>query len=197
MASGPGTHRVHMAGDGAAAASCQDFPRGRVVVHDQHAETGQLFRQTILPDPLAVPTPSQTVKKNVLPTPASLSSQIAAAHQLDQAPADGQAQPGAAVLAGGGHVGLRERLEQLRRLLRRHADAGVAHGELELHFLARAFEQFDVQPDLAALGELDRVVDEVGEDLAEAERVARAGARGSRARHGPGTPGPCRAPSGR
>ena len=96
----------------------------------------------------------------------------APAHQLDQPPADGQPQPGAAVLAGGGHVGLRERLEQLRRLLRGHADARVAHGELELHLLAGAFEQFDVQPDLAALGELDGVVDEVRQDLAEAERVA-------------------------
>ncbi len=69
----------------------------------------------------------------------------ASAHQLDQPAADGEAQAGAAVLARGGHVGLRERLEQFRRLLRRHADAGVAHGELELHFLAGAFEQFDVR----------------------------------------------------
>ena len=35
----------------------------------------------------------------------------AAAHQLDQPAADGQAQAGAAVLARRGHVGLRERLE--------------------------------------------------------------------------------------
>ena len=76
------------------------------------------------------------------------------------------------MLAGRGRVGLHERLEEFRRLLRRHADAGVAHGELELHLFARAFEQFDVQPDLAALGELDGVVDEVRQDLAEAERVA-------------------------
>ena len=55
-----------------------------------------------------------------------------AAHQLDQPAADRQAQAGAAVLARRGHVGLGERLEQLRRLLRRHADAGVAHRELEL-----------------------------------------------------------------
>ena len=54
----------------------------------------------------------------------------------------------------------------------RHADAGVAHRELELHLLARAFEQLDVEPDFAALGELDRVVDEVGQDLAEPQRVA-------------------------
>ena len=55
---------------------------------------------------------------------------------------------------------------------RRHADAGVAHGKLELHLLAGALEQFDAEADLAAFGELDRVVDAVGENLAEAERVA-------------------------
>ncbi len=39
------------------------------------------------------------------------------------------------------------------------------------------------KPDLAALGELDGVVDEVRQDLAEAERVAAAVARESRERH--------------
>ena len=70
-----------------------------------------------------------------------------------------------------GHVRLGKRLEQFRRLLARHADAGVAHGELKLHFLAGAFEQINVQADLAALRELDGVVDEVGQDLTEAKRV--------------------------
>ena len=70
-----------------------------------------------------------------------------------------------------GHVRLGERLEQFRRLLLRHAHAGVAHGELKLHFLADAFDQIDVQADLAALRELDGVVDEVGQYLTEAKRV--------------------------
>ena len=121
----------------------------------------------------------------------------APAHQLDQPAADGQAEAGAAVLARGGHVGLRERLEQFRRLLLRHADAGVAHGELELHFLAGAFDLLDVQPDFAVLGELDCVVDEVRQDLPEAQRVAEQVLRDARARRGPGIPGPCRAPSAR
>ena len=112
------------------------------------------------------------MKKNVVPAPGSLSSQMRPAHQLDQLARDGQAEAGAAVLAGGGHVGLGERLEELRRLFTRHAHSGVAHGELELHLLAGLFEQFDLEPDLALLGELDRVVDEVGEDLAETKRVA-------------------------
>ncbi len=105
-----------------------------------------------------------------------------AAHQLHQAPADGQPETGAAVFAGGGHVRLGERLEQLAGLLLGHADAGVAHGELQLHLVAGLFEQFDLEPDLALLGELHRVVDQVGEDLAEAERVA-AQVLGDRGRH--------------
>ena len=125
-----------------------------------------------MPEPVAEPTPSQTVKIERGADARLAFEPDAPAHQLDQPAADGEAQAGAAVLARRGHVGLRERLEQLRRLLLRHADAGVAHGELELHLLAGAFEQLDLQPDLAALGELDGVVDEVGQDLAEPQRVA-------------------------
>ena len=196
MASVPGRDDVHAAGDGARAAPAGSRARRRCHPRPARASCASCSG-TILPEPFAAPTPSQTVKKNVLPTPGLAFEPDAPAHQLDQPPADGQAQPGAAVLARGGHVGLRERLEQLRRLLRRHADAGVAHGELELHLLAGALEQFDVEPDLAALGELDGVVDEVGQDLAEAERIAQQVLGDRRARRGPGTPGPCRAPSAR
>ena len=121
---------------------------------------------------MAEPTPSQTVKLNVLPTPGSLSSQMRPPINSTSLRRDREAEAGAAMFARRGHVRLGERLEQFRRLLARHADAGVAHGELELHFLAGAFEQIDVQADLAALGELDGVVDEVGQDLTEAKRVA-------------------------
>ena len=96
----------------------------------------------------------------------------AAAHQLDQAAADRQAETGAAMLARRRHVGLRERLKQLRRLLGRHADPGVAHGALELHLLAGPLDQLDVEPNLAALGELHGVVDQVGQDLPETQRIA-------------------------
>ena len=51
------------------------------------------------------------------------------AHHLGEAAADDEAEAGAAVLAGGGGVGLGEGLEELAELLRRHADAGVGHPE--------------------------------------------------------------------
>ena len=125
----------------------------------------------ILPEPVAEPTPSQIVKLNVLPTPGSLSSQMRPPINSTSLRADREAKAGAPMFARRGHVRLGKRLEQFRRLLARHADAGVAHGELKLHFLAGAFEQINVQADLAALRELDGVVDEVGQDLTEAKRV--------------------------
>ena len=59
-----------------------------------------------------------------------------------------------------------------------HADAGVAHREVQLDLLAGPLEQLRRSTtDLALLGELDRVVDEVDEDLAEPQRVAHQVAR--------------------
>ena len=72
------------------------------------------------------------VKQKVEPLPApSLSTHMRAAHQLDQPPADRQAEAGAAVLARGRGVGLREGLEERSDLVGGDADAGVAHGERE------------------------------------------------------------------
>ena len=89
------------------------------------------------------------MKKKVLPTPGSLSSQMRPPISSTSRRAIVESQAGAAVLARGGHVGLREGLEQFRRLLLGHADAGVQHGELQLHFFPGAFQQFDLQPDFA------------------------------------------------
>ena len=57
-------------------------------------------------------------------------------------------------------------------LLRRDADATVADLETQAHRAASAFQQLDGNDDLAALGELDRVADQVGEHLAQPVRVA-------------------------
>ena len=174
----------------------QDLARGGVVVHDQHAELGELLGNDLARARRRADAEPDGEVERAADARFALEPD-APAHQLDQPAADREAEARAAVLARGGHVGLRERLEQLRRLLRRHADAGVAHGELELHLLAGAFELFDVEPDLAVLGELDRVVDEVGQNLAEAQRVAEQMLRECRARRAPGTRAPCRAPSAR
>ena len=97
----------------------------------------------------------------------------APAHQLDQPPADGQAQARAAVLARRRHVGLGERLEQSAPTARGVMPMPVSRTEnLSCTFspVRSSCSMFD--PDFAAFGELHGVVDAVGQDLAEAERVA-------------------------
>ena len=64
------------------------------------------------------------------PLPASLSTQIFP-QQLGQMFADGQAQPGATVMASGGRVDLLKRSEQAALPVQRDADAGVAHREMQ------------------------------------------------------------------
>ncbi len=99
-----------------------------------------------------------------------------AAHQAHQAPADREAQARATVAARVGIVGLSERIEDPIHGFRRDADAGVAHGEADPHRSARdqrtAILQRDAQFHVPALGELQRVADEVVQHLAHAQRIA-------------------------
>ena len=60
-----------------------------------------------------------------------------AAHHFNQALADGQAETRAAILARGRGVNLAERLEQAGQAVDGNADAGVAHGEVEVPGIGR------------------------------------------------------------
>ena len=93
-----------------------------------------------------------------------------AAHEAGELAADGEPEARAAVLPGGRRVRLRELLEQPAELLRRHADAGVGHGDGKPIVLARPFAP-RLERDRAALGELARVAQKVEHDLAQANRV--------------------------
>ena len=77
--------------------------------------------------------------------------------------------PGAAEALRGRGIGLGEFLEQLRLLLRRHADAGVGDGQLDpvaaVDHLARP------QLDLALLGELAGIAQQVEQDLPQPHGV--------------------------
>ena len=92
-------------------------------------------------------------------------------HHLHQAFAYGEPEAGAAVFSGGGRVGLRKRLKEARALLRRHADPTVANRELQLDAVLKLFLDRHDQHYLAVIGELDRVVDQVDEDLTETQRI--------------------------
>ena len=122
-----------------------------------------------------------------------------AALQLGQAPADGKAQTGPAVSPGDRGVGLAERLEQAAHPVGRDADAGVADGDGDLPARASSGPWLDASSapardrhdHLAGLGELDRVRQEVEDDLAQPSRVADQGLRA-----GPGrSRRPARCPS--
>ena len=128
----------------------QNLARRRIVVHDEHAELGE-FLWNDRPRPLrgADAEPDGEVESRADAWLAFKPD--ATAHQLHQPATDGEAQARSAVLACRRHVGLCKRLEQLRRLLGRHADPGVTHRTLELHFLARAFELFDLDPYFAVV----------------------------------------------
>ena len=115
----------------------QHAPVGGVVVDDQHApalRAAAACRRTRAgPAPAASPTGASMVKRErrAVARPVALGPHRAA-HQLGEALADREAQPGAAVLARGRRIGLAERLEQPADGLGGQADAGVAHREREL-----------------------------------------------------------------
>ncbi len=96
----------------------------------------------------------------------------AAAHHLDDARADGEAEAGASEFTGRRSVGLAEGLEDQALLRLGDADAGVAHREVEHGAVGLELVGADADDDLARAGELHRVADEVDHDLAEPHRVA-------------------------
>jgi hypothetical protein len=95
-----------------------------------------------------------------------------AVHQFHKLFTDGQAQAGAPVMAAGRRVSLGERLKQEAEAGRRNTDAGIGHGAVDggvgltLRRTAHTYTHF------ALVRELDRVVDQVEEDLAEPTRMA-------------------------
>ena len=95
-----------------------------------------------------------------------------AAHQGNQFAGDRQAQAGTAKLPRGRAVGLRERLEQPCLHLWRHPDPAVGHRDHEAP--GRIVRSPGLKPhtDLAGGGELDRIANQVGDHLPQAQGVA-------------------------
>ena len=95
-----------------------------------------------------------------------------AAEQVDQLPGDGEAQTGPAVLARLEGVDLREGLEDVLDLLLGDAETGVLHGDAQTEPALFLAGDDGVNRDVALLGVLDGVAEQVGQDLPEAKRVA-------------------------
>lgn len=85
----------------------------------------------------------------------------------DDFPADGEAESGAAELAGGGIVYLIEAIEDAGELCGGDADAGIGDGETEEAWAIGSDGNFDV----SVAGEFDRVEEEVQEYLADPVRI--------------------------
>jgi hypothetical protein len=116
--------------------------------------------------------PNRATKWNRLPLPGSLSSQSRPAHHLHELRANRQTQPASSVPSCGRCVDLHERPEDLPLFVVGNADAGVAHGDLQHHLLVGALSDNDLDPNLAGVGELHGVADEIQHDLSQTSRIA-------------------------
>ena len=153
----------------------------RVVVDDQHAPAGDV--DGIRPPAAgagssASSTLDREVERAALARDAGALRRQRAVHQLGEAAADREPEARAAVPARDRGVHLAERLEEPAHPLRRNADAGVADVDRDLPAVAAAPPRRpldrDVRRDhdLAGGGELDRVRQQVEDDLANPTRVA-------------------------
>ncbi len=88
--------------------------------------------------------------------------------QLDDLPGNGEAEPKTPVCAAGGETDLFEAMEDAGQEVGRNAGPRVADGEPRL-----GLERLETDVNATALGgELDRVAEEVGDDLTQPGRVA-------------------------
>ena len=63
-------------------------------------------------------------------------------------------------------------LENSLDFVGRDADSGIGHGELHAHLSAIRAHALDIDADLAAVGELDRISNQVDQNLTDASRLA-------------------------
>ena len=108
-----------------------------------------------------------------------------AAHQLDQALADHQAQAGTTETPGGRGLGLGEAVEDTGQLLGADADAGIAHRHAQGDALGIAPQLAQADHHLALLGELEGIAGQVDQHLLQPQAVTdqRAGQFGIQVEH--------------
>src|SRR5262249_39915695 len=88
-----------------------------------------------------------------------------ATHQLNQPPYDRKAKAGAAEPTSRRAVGLGERLKQARALRLGQTDTSVGHDQYETYVALAERRGAGVDAKTTALGELQRVADEIEQDL--------------------------------
>ena len=94
-----------------------------------------------------------------------------APHQIHDAAHDGKAQARAAKASRGAHVRLREGLEDAFKPIRSDADAGVVHFDPQPQALGIGHAS-NPDADTPPLGELDRIAEQVRQDLTQAHGIS-------------------------
>ena len=154
----------------------EDPPVRGVVVDDERpspAEAALLGPQERRHRALAGPHDHGEAERAPAPRHALALDPHGAAHELAEPAADGEAEARAAEAPRRRAVDLAERLEEPALPLLGNTHAGVAHGEFEAEPpVVRRPVGAHAHHDLAAIGELHRVADEVQEDLPEPRVVA-------------------------
>ena len=151
----------------------EDLPVDRMIVHHQHLQpprlaTAERDRPHVLDDRFQHLQAQLDVDPRTLPQLAA--HHQAPSHHFAQRARDHQAEPGAlGVLQVA--VDLGERPEQLLLVAQGNTDAGVFHTEIDLQQRRLHLAAIDADADRALVGELDRVADQVGEDLLEAHGI--------------------------
>ena len=93
-------------------------------------------------------------------------------HVFDQPPCDRKAKAGAFKLAVSFILDLIELTEHMVKVLRRDADAGVFHRDMQGLVAILRLDPDHAGQDVAGFSELDRVADEVGQHLPQPPRIA-------------------------
>ena len=154
----------------------KDLAIGGVVVHHQNPQPGQIAARRERFVGLLGKHLDGDLEPESRSLPLRALEADLALHQIHQLTADREPEPGPAEAACQRAIGLGERIEDLFLVARRNADAGVRHGEQEHAALAPVFAARILLPvhaeqHLALLGELDRVADQVHQDLSEPDHV--------------------------
>jgi len=95
-----------------------------------------------------------------------------AAHERDQFAADRQTEACSAKAASGGSLCLAETFKNKIELVHCNADAGVLHREFDVAAFVLLLCQSHRNRDFTVLGELDRIAEQIQQDLTQAQGIA-------------------------
>ena len=149
----------------------ENFPGCRIVVHNQCFDPSEVCRRKVASSVFFQVDTENSGKKERAADSGSTFHPDMAPHHFHQSVTDGQPQPGAAVLAGNRRVCLGERGEQLQHLFVGHTNAGIAYPEFDFCTICLLLDQFRENHDFTVIGELEGIVGQVDQNLAQPQGI--------------------------